>query len=172
VAEDRRIALAALAVTAIIGVAAPLAAIWHDSNRLHAEQAQSDRVELRKVLDDAAGALYILGTRLQTARPGTQLDRGSSLQHRIDGLARLYNRVAIRLGRGAPAAKEMKRGLAEAADAYLAFRRLGSVLTSSKLDDQAAQQLASDFASTTVRYTREVDRFIDQANRVARSTTD
>ena len=52
-AEDRRIALAALAVTAVVGIAAPtgtvLATNAHDSHRLKSEQKQSDRQELRRV---------------------------------------------------------------------------------------------------------------------------
>jgi hypothetical protein len=59
-AEDRRIAFAALAVAAVVPIVTLWASTKHDSNRLHAEQVQVDRAELREVLDDAATALNLI----------------------------------------------------------------------------------------------------------------
>ena len=52
-AEDRRIALAALAVTAVVGIAAPIGTVLatnaHDSPSTQERAEQSDRQELRRV---------------------------------------------------------------------------------------------------------------------------
>ena len=55
-------AVTALAGAAVGGLGSYMStreANAHDSERLHAEEVQADRAELRRVLDDAAGSLYV-----------------------------------------------------------------------------------------------------------------
>jgi hypothetical protein len=144
----------------------------HDSERLHAEEVQADGAELRRVLDDGAGSLYVaqrnfargLLVRAQTpaaARALGGLDGAlGPLNEQVDRITRDYNRVAIRLGRRAPAAVAMKRALDTAGYLDLQLRALS-------YDRSSAAQAAKGFEA----YKAQSERFLDAANRVAGSTT-
>ena len=154
VAEDRRIALAALAVAAVVPIVTLLTTTRHDSNRLHAEQVQGDRAELREVLDEAATALNLIAVdfnKLLQLGPKSQGLRDKVLAGIARG-ARSYTRVAIRLGPGASATREMKK----AVDAASAVNR-GLVQ-------------GRDVSRDIEAYVRQSGRFVEAAYRAARST--
>ena len=171
-AEDRRITLAALAVTAIVGVGAPIGTVLatneHDRNRLRAEQAQADRVELRAVLDDAATSLYTVMAMFiaeqshllayQSHAKGFE----NQSERKIDQLYRQYTRLAIRLGQSAPATERMFSAARMADGVQNSFT--GVVQTDSRAVSAVAERQTRAFAD-------EIRRFIDAANRVARATT-
>jgi hypothetical protein len=182
-AEDRRIALAALAVTAVVGVGAPIGTVMvtseHDSNRLRAEQAQADRTELRGVLDSAATRLDVLEARFYDAmyerasRSEPDLVPARKYRNRrevepvarrlealIDTLRQDYNRIAIRVGVNAPVAKRMLDAIHNADHVVELFAR-------SPLDAElhVEMQQASDL------FSEQRVRFVSAANRVARAST-
>jgi hypothetical protein len=183
-AQDRRVELAALTVAAIVGLGAPfgtvLATNSHDSNRLHAEQAQSDRAELRKVLDDAATSLLVARVRFDDVLPDGFLidpviDRGAllkplpdstlqPLQEHLFDVARQYNRVAIRLGIRAPLAKQMRTAFDAASKAY-------GLLRKGRSSRAVGAHTQNEVRNAIADYVDQANRFIDIANRVARSTT-
>lgn len=176
--QDKRIALAALAVTAIVGVGAPFATVLatnaHDDHRFRAEQVQSDRAELRSVLDEAAAALDLLDGQLTVAVADQEGELGrephsplrlprqsvNRLQRRLDAAVRRYNSVAIRLGRAALATGLMDNAL----------RTAGDLVSSLRLRVQPP--VTSGGYSGLVRlYHRLSARFVDAANAIARSAT-
>ena len=183
-AEDRRIALAALAVTAVVGVGAPIGTVIvtneHDTNRLRAEQAQADRTELRGVLDSSATRLDLLEARFYDAMYGrasrsepdfvparTYRNQQEAqpvarrLEGLIDTLRQDYNRIAIRLGADAPVANRMLDAIRSADHVVELFAR--SPLDS---DGFVAMQKASDL------FSEQRMRFVSAANRVARAATE
>lgn len=177
--EDRRIALAALAVTAIVGIAAPLGAVLltdaNENNRIHAEHAQADRAELREVLDDAATALSVGSYRFRQesyreARAPASHDpvrANRRLQPEVERLERHYNRVAIRLGRDADATRRMNDALA------VAYEIVAQQATKSQQSwvSHPGRNIA-EFGRAVNEYEKSTGRFIDAANRVAHSTMD
>jgi hypothetical protein len=163
VAEDRRIALAALAVAALVPIATVLATTTHDSKRLYAEQVQVDRAELREVLDDAATSLnVILANFSELSQLVPQLTFGDARRDKaLANLARgsrSYIRVSIRLGRHASAAQEMKKAL----DA--AFVVYGGLVRRDKAGESPVQQ-GRDMEA----YIRLSERFVDAAHRAVGS---
>ena len=135
-AEDRRVALAALAVTAVVGVGAPVGTVIatnrHDDRRLHLEAVRTDRPELRKVLDQAAARLYTVGTRFEEVASRRQriAQVGAAavfrpLKGQLDLLAQEYSRVSIRLGPNHRATVAFLHVMqrAQQADLYLRRRR-------------------------------------------------
>lgn len=173
-AEDRRVALAALAVTAVVGVAAPLGTILatnsHDSRRLRMEQAQTDRMELRAVLDRAASSLDVAGRRLGVAltqRRRLTLAQFVPLQAQLDDVTQAHNRVAIRLGRHTPASRRMR-------DALLGASAVYDALFAGWLRQHAGGPLPVGSSRNAVvdrldRFDRLTDRFVDAAHDVARA---
>ena len=168
-AEDRRIALAALAVTAIIGVTSPLIASMHDSSRLRSEQAQADRTELRGVLDRAASSLDQARVRFHESWAAMRLGRSVSFESRASDfnrqltvLGQSYNRVAIRLGPGSRAAQRMKL-------ARDAARRVVSELLRERSRSNARSvvgRVRGRFDALQAR----TNEFVSAASRVAGST--
>ena len=208
VAEDRRIALAALAVAAVVPIATLFFGNLHDSNQFHAQQVQADRIELREVLDAAAGSLSVTRTRLDDARRRLRAivtstnDLGSSLEDRlttsvidplqkpIDALSQSHYRVVIRLGSDSVAARRMARAVKAAGDVRDATRQIIFVAAVSEIggkDRVKEHATATPLSAAAKRREHQslaaynaaveclgktTERFVDEANRVARSTLD
>ena len=177
-AEDRRIALAALAVTAIVGIAGPFGTVIvtnnHDDNRARAERVDADRVELRAVLEETARVLTVAGARFHGVRPTrrisdanarTQIDQ---VKTQIPSIQQQYNRVAIRLGREAPVAQQLFRAL-EAAAAL--GPRIDALVRRTRRDLVGGfDNAVARYNVALRRYARARKKFVDAAHRVARST--
>jgi hypothetical protein len=183
VAEDKRIALAALAVTAVVGVGAPvgtlIASNAHDSSRLHDEQIRADRVAIRRVLEDAAAALYIGSGRFDDALHVPLIlanRRSSTLQferlpnRRLKPIAteltrqtQELSRLTIRLGREHPATMAMIEAVHVAAALYGEIRREPSGSPSI----QAPTVTADNVRLTLEQYERATERFVDAAHEAA-----
>lgn len=186
-AEDRRIALAALAVAAVVPIATLIFSNKHDSNRLRAEQVQADRAELRDVLDDAAATLYVMRTDFDRALTRFEETLGTvrgeipmqnrmlvvvdrPLQRPLDDLGQREVRVAIRLGRGAPAARSMNDTLVAAETVRERIRDLISVASVSRPPTEMTS--AGDIVKRALaRFSERTRRFIDAAHGVVRSKT-
>jgi hypothetical protein len=109
-AEDRRIALAALCVTAVIGVAAPLitwrAALGGQDRAAQDARHQADLTELRSVLDGGLAALDKLERSVglemvaweQRTRIARYRTRHLATDHAYTAWLREADRLTIRLG--------------------------------------------------------------------------
>jgi hypothetical protein len=165
-----------------VAAVVPLGTLWattrHDSARQHAEQAQSDRAELRGVLDDAAKALYTIKLGFD------DLDLGSSasakrgwrayyatyrpLRRRVYRLADNYNRVAIRLGLRHRATEVMREALDTASriSVLIAGTRT-RIVKGNALDDWL-----TSFYRESNRYAAQARLFVQEAHAVARAMTE
>lgn len=171
---ESRVAVVAIVVSGLVSVATLIATTNHDSSRLHAEQVQADRTELRKVLDNASGTLSVAAARFRRLnissypRPrsylfGRQLKQ---VEEQIDRISRRSDRVAIRLGRAAPAAKQ----LAKARDAANHVRDLYIHVVAARTE-KGVESAADALLTAALGYEDQVDRFVNEAHRIARSTT-
>lgn len=172
--SDTIVAIAAIVVSGLVSAGTLIATNNHDNSRLHAERAQTDRAELRKVLDDASTALYIMDTRFRSQLPVSSRSRVGNIpaiDRQIDELNRRLGQLAIRLGRDASATKAMRHARATAENAYV-YLEGANANASRHADQQAAVKLARRFVIRLHDYGRDVLAFVDAANRVAASTTE
>ena len=154
-----------------------------DSARLHAEQVQADRTELRTVLDRAATALYVVRARfasLENKRyrdspglsepgfkrfPPVPTSELATLKRQADLLGESFSRVTLRLGRSHPATKLMAAALNDATMLYELLR------DRTRYEDSASVDEKAEFERGFRGYTRHTDQFVDAANSIARSRT-
>lgn len=167
--QDRSVALAAIVVTGIVGVAGPLIT-WRATRDAQAQAAheqlmREDRAELRAVLDRAAIALERANSEVFEAdgererSPAGGLKADAPVFRRVDDVGFSSQRLLIRL--------DGER--THAADHYVraATAQLQAIQLFNRRPTPARRQAA---ARALERASRETDAFVDSAHKLAGTT--
>jgi hypothetical protein len=167
-AEDVRVALAALAVTGIVGVAGPLIT-WQATRDVgelsaRAELVRGDREDLRRVLDTATTRLLAaqgpyagIGLRWERATRPLPERAYAAYRRRVEDAVESATQLQIRLGTRSAAFKPY-------ADAVLQLQR-----RLIHLRDRPSPRLVALETRNSLKFEQDVGEFRAQAHRVAAS---